>query len=71
MFCSKVLAIFDDHLCLLRFLANSPIDKRDSDGFFSNRIVCRASDRSYNLTDSSLVAVLNQLHFLAIFFDCL
>ena len=33
------------------------MDKRDSDGFFSKRLVhvCRSSDRSYNLTDSSLV----------------
>ena len=30
-------------------------DKRDSDGFFSCRLVCRTSDSSYNSTDSSLV----------------
>ena len=29
--------------------------KRDSDGFFSRRLVCRYSDSSYNLTDLTLV----------------
>ena len=30
------------------------VNKRDSDGFFSRRLPCRSSDRSYNLTDSVL-----------------
>ena len=47
------------------------MDKRDSDGFFSRRLVCKSSDRSYNLTDSSLVIVNYQLRFLPwTFFVC-
>ena len=42
------------------------MDKRDSDGFFSNRIVCRTSDSSHNSTDLSLVEVDYQLRFLAL-----
>ena len=30
-------------------------DKRDSNGFFSRRVVCRSSNNSYGLTDSSLI----------------
>ena len=33
------------------------MDKRDSDGFFSRRLECRSNNRSYNLTDSSLITV--------------
>ena len=33
------------------------VDKRDSDGIFSSRLVCRTSDSSYNSTDWSLVTV--------------
>ena len=29
------------------------MDKRDSNGFFSRRLVCRPSDRSYNSTNST------------------
>ena len=48
------------------------IDIRDSGGFFSRRLVCRSSDRSYNLTDSSLVIVNCQLRFLPwTFFSCI
>ena len=47
------------------------MDKRDSDGFFSRRLVCRRSDSSYNSTDSSLVTVEYQLCFLRLtFFVC-
>ena len=38
------------------------MDKRNSYGFFSRRLVCRTSDSSYNSTDSSY-----QEHFLACF----
>ena len=34
------------------------MDKRDSDGFFSTRLVDRDSDSSYNTTDLSLILVL-------------
>ena len=40
------------------------IDKRDSDGFFSWRLVSRSSDRSYNSNDLSLVIVNCQLRLL-------
>ena len=40
------------------------MDKRDSNGFFSRRLVCRSSDSSYNSTDLSLVTVDYQLRFL-------
>ena len=36
-------------------LGQLSVDKQDTDGFFSSRLVCRTSDSSYNLTDSSLV----------------
>ena len=39
------------------------MDKIDSNGSFSRRLVCRSSDRSYNSTDL-LVIVNCQLHFL-------
>ena len=42
---------------LLITLCQLSVDKRDNDGFFSSRLVCRTSDNSYNLTDSSLVTV--------------
>ena len=37
------------------------MDKSDSDGFFSSRLVCRTSDRSYNSTDSSLAYSYNTI----------
>ena len=47
------------------------VDKRDSGGFFSSRLVCRTSDSSYNSTDSSLVTVDYQQSFMASdFFVC-
>ena len=53
------------------FLDELSMDKIDNDGFFSRRLVCRSSDRSYNLTDSSLVIVNYQLRFLPwTFFVC-
>ena len=39
------------------------MDKRDSDHFILNRIVCESSDNSYN---STLVTVGYQLHFLVL-----
>ena len=64
--CSKVMATFGDHLCLLCFL-----DKRDSDGFFWSRLVRRTTNSSYNSTDSSLVVVEYQQSFVACnFFVC-
>ena len=58
MLCSKVPVTFADHLCHPRFLTSSQImHKRDSDGFFTRRLVCKTSDSSYNLIDSSLVTV--------------
>ena len=42
------------------------MDKRDSDGFISRRIVCRTSDSSYNSTGSPVVTVGYQLRFLAL-----
>ena len=41
------------------------VDQRDSDGFFSSRLVCRTSNSSYNSTDSSLVTVDYQQSFVA------
>ena len=41
------------------------MDKRDSDGFFLRRLACRTNDRSYNLTDSSLITVDYQQSLLA------
>ena len=46
------------------------VDKRDSDGFFSRRLACRTSNRSYSSTDSSLVTVDYQQSFLAFFLRC-
>ena len=40
------------------------MDQTDSCGFFSRRLVCRSSDRSYNSTDSSLNILNCQLSFL-------
>ena len=39
------------------------MNERDSDGFFSKRLVCGTSDISYNLTGSSLVMANYQLSF--------
>ena len=36
--CSKVMATFADHLLLLDQFS---MDKRDSDGFFTRKLVCR------------------------------
>ena len=49
-------------LCLL--LIELSMNKRDSDGFFSRRLVCTTSDSSYKSTDSSLVTLYYQLCFL-------
>ena len=40
------------------------MDKSDSDGFFSRRLVYRSSNRSYNSTDSSLSILNSQLRLL-------
>ena len=66
MLYSKILATFDDQSCLLQFFDELSVDKRDSDHFISRTIVRRSSDSSYNCTDSSLVTVGYQLHFLAL-----
>ena len=42
------------------------MDKQDSNGFFSTRIVCMASDRSSNMTGSSQIVAHWQISFLAI-----
>ena len=60
MFCADfncgfrgLLATFTVHLCLLRLIVDQlSVDKRDSDCFFSRKLVCSTSDSSYNLTDS-------------------
>ena len=39
------------------------VDESDSNCLISRRLVCRSSDSSYNLTDSSLVTVGYQLRF--------
>ena len=44
----------------IKWFVKLSMDKRDSDGFFSRRLVCRSSDRSYNSTDSSLN--INKIH---------
>ena len=41
------------------------MDKRDSDGIFSRRLVCRTSDSTCNSTDSSLITVDYKQRFLA------
>ena len=47
------------------------MDESDSDGLFSRRLVCRSTDSSYDLTDSSLVTEDYQLWFLPLtFFVC-
>ena len=52
-------------------LGQLSVDKLDSDGFFSSRLVFRTSDNSYNSTDSSLVKVDYQQSFVASdFFVC-
>ena len=66
MICSKVLARFADHRCLLSLLDELSMEKRDSNGFFSRRLACRTSDGTYNSTDSSLVTVDYQQNFLAL-----
>ena len=43
---SEVLATFAGHYGLLYFFDQLIMDKRDSDGFFSRRLVCRTSDNS-------------------------
>ena len=49
------------------FLDQLSMDKRDSDGFFSRRLVCRNSNSSYY---SSLVTIDYQQHFMACNFLC-
>ena len=60
----KVLARFADHICLLCLFFELSMYKRDSEGFFSSRVVYRISYSSYNSTELSLVAVHYQLSFL-------
>jgi hypothetical protein len=56
MLCSK--GTFADHHCLLNLLLDKlSIDERESDRFISRLVVCRSSDSSSNLTDSSLFTV--------------
>ena len=45
------------------------MDKRDSGGFFSRRLVCRTSDSSYDSTDSSLVETTSWLSVTFLFVD--
>ena len=68
--CSKVLVTFADHFYLLRFFDKLSVNKRNSIGFFSRRIVGRSSDRSYNSTDSSLNILNCQLAWLGFFTSC-
>ena len=44
------------------------LDGQNSDGFFSKRLVCRSSERSYDSTDSSLAIVNCQTMLLALNF---
>ena len=46
------------------------VTKRDSNGFFSRKIVGRSSDSSYNSTDSSLNTVNCQLSLLISSLSC-
>ena len=62
----KVLATFADHHGLLHVLISSRWINETSDGFTSRIVVCSSSDSSYNLTDTSLISVGYQLHFLAL-----
>ena len=41
MLCSKVLVTFADHLCLLVLVGELTMEKGDSNGFYSSRVVCR------------------------------
>ena len=52
------------------FLDQLSMDKRNSNGFFSSRLVCRTSDSSCNSTDWSLVTVDYQPSFMACDFHC-
>ena len=61
--CSKVLARFTNHLCLLHFLVNSRWTKETAMASF--RLACITNNRPYNSTDSSLVTVDYQQSFLA------
>ena len=45
------------------------MDKRDSNGFLSRRLVCRSGDRSYNSTNSSLSHSRLSTTLLALKFD--
>ena len=64
MLCSKVLATFADHLCLLCYLTSSPWTKETAMAL----LVCRCNDSSYNSTDSTLIIVGYQLRFLPLAF---
>ena len=48
LLCSKVLATFADHHCLLHFLTSSRRTKEAAMASFQEKIVCRTSDNSYN-----------------------
>ena len=64
-FLFKVMATFADHHGLLRFSDQLLMDKGDSDGFFSSRLVYRTSDSYYNSTNSLLLTVDYQQSFMA------
>jgi hypothetical protein len=69
--CSKVLATFADHYCLLCLLMSSRSMKGTaSDHFISRLVVCRSSDSSCNSIDSSLLTVDYKLRFLALLSLC-
>ena len=66
----KSSVTFSDHLCLPRFFDEFLLNKRDSDGFYSRRIVGTSSDRSYNSTDSSVNMLNCQLVWLGFLTSC-
>ena len=67
MLCSPVLASFAFSRCLHYEFSIYRMNVGDSDGFFSRRLVCRSSDRSYNSTGSSLIIANCQQCFLPFF----
>ena len=63
--CSPVLASFTSAFSTLSDeFSMDRMNNRDSDGFFSRRLVCRSSDSSYNSTGLSLVIANYQQRFL-------
>ena len=56
----------DQHLLLVEL----SFYERDGNNFISRGVVCRSSDGSYNSTDSSLVTVGYQLHFMILLSLC-